>query len=474
MKALWGWEVIEAVQGLYRGGRKDCLFNGVSTDTRALKAGELFVALPGKNYDGHAFVFQAIEKGASGLLVSREVGTASSEVLIVEVRDTIAALGRLAKYYREKLPVKVVAVTGSNGKTSTKEMLHHLFSPSFSMVSSPGNYNNFVGVPLSLFQLEPYHELAVIEMGTSAPGEIRWLSGIARPEIGVITNVSEAHLEGLGDVEGVAMAKAELLENIPKGGCLVFNADNPWCQCMASTFSGRTIGFGLGEGAHIRGSELKELEHGISFTVNGRYQVCLGMQGLHNVYNALAALAAGYCLGLNLEGLSLRLESFRLPPMRMERHYAGGITIINDAYNANPASMAAALAEFSRMPVAGQRCLVCGDMAELGKEAIRLHMELGEMIAKAAVNLLLVTGRFATEVASAARKAGMAEWQIKICDSLEEVCRVATRHLKAGDSILLKGSRCMRLEKVCDCLKEYFSNASQAYRVFASEQRIMA
>jgi UDP-N-acetylmuramoyl-tripeptide--D-alanyl-D-alanine ligase len=461
MEALWGWEIIEAVQGLHRGGKKDCLLSGVCTDTRLLKGGELFVALQGKKYDGHAFIPQAIEKGASGLLVSRDTGITPSGVLVVEVKDTLEALGRLARYYKEKLPVKIVAVTGSNGKTSTKEMLHHLLSHSFTMVSTPGNYNNFVGVPLSLFQLEPYHELAVIEMGTSAPGEIRWLSWIARPEIGVITNVSEAHLEGLGDVEGVAMAKAELLENVVSGGHLVFNADNPWCQGMARTFPGRVTSFGLGEGSHIKGSELKEHEGGTSFVVNGRHKVYLRVPGLHNVYNALAALAVGYCLGLNLEELSLKLGDFCLPPMRMERHQIGEIAIINDAYNANPASMAAALAEFSRMDVSGQRCLICGDMAELGKEAVRLHMELGEMIARASVDLLLVIGCFATEIASAARRAGMGEWQIKICNNQDEVCQTAMSHLKKGDALLIKGSRCMRLEEVFNRLKARLSNQAQ-------------
>ncbi|HHT9152722.1 MAG TPA: UDP-N-acetylmuramoyl-tripeptide--D-alanyl-D-alanine ligase, partial [Candidatus Hypogeohydataceae bacterium YC40] len=392
--------------------------------------------------------------------------------------DTVEALGKLARYYRQKLPAKVVAVTGTNGKTSTKEMLKHLLSTSFRVAGSPGNYNNFVGLPLSLFQLEPYHELAIIEMGTSAPGEIRWLSWIAQPDIGVITNISEAHLEGLGSVEGVASAKAELLENISPNGYLVLNADNPMCQAIAKTFRGRSVYFGLGQEADIRATELSEQEIGIAFTVNGRYKVSLSAPGLHNVYNALAALAVGHCLGLNIEELCLRLRDFHLPPMRMERHHVGGLTIINDAYNANPASMAAALAEFSRMEVSGQKCLICGDMAELGKEASRLHMELGEKIAEAGVDLLLVTGRFAMEVTRAARKAGMAEQQIHVCKDMEEVFNTATVHLKAGDSVLLKGSRCMRLEEVCNRLTEYFSNPPQSpfnkggYRGIAKERTV--
>ncbi len=461
METLWGWEVVVAVQGVQKGGKRDSLVKGISTDTRLLKAGELFVALPGKKYDGHDFVPQALEKGASGLLVSKGVGAVPSDVLVVEVEDTVEALGRLSRYYRERLPAKVVAVTGTNGKTSTKEMLHHLLSPSFNMVSTPGNYNNFVGVPLSLFQLEPYHELAVIEMGTSAPGEIRWLSWIAQPDIGVLTNISEAHLEGLGDVEGVAVAKAELLENIRRDGFLVFNADNPWCRGIARTFSGRLVSFGLGDGAHIRGGELREHEDaGISFVVNGRHNVFLSTPGIHNVYNALAALAVGYCLGLNLEELSRRLKDFHLLPMRMERHSVGGITIINDAYNANPSSMAAALAEFSRMKVPGQKCFICGDMAELGREAAKLHLELGESIAGAAVDFLLVTGRFAKEIARGAREAGMAGWQIQVCSNLDGVCKVARMLLKEGDAVLLKGSRCMHLEEVCTRLKEFFAETA--------------
>ncbi len=469
MEALRGWEIIEAVNGHHKGGKKESLFVGVSTDTRLLRSGELFIALSGKKYDGHDFISQALKKGASGLLVSKEVSSLNvpSDVLVVEVRDTMEALGRLARYYREKFPVKVIAITGSTGKTTTKEMIYHLLSPYFRTISSPGNYNNFIGVPLSLFQLKSHHEVAVIEMGTNAPGEIRWLSWVAQPDIGVITDVSEAHLEGLGDIIGVAKAKAELLENVKVGGYFVFNADNAWCRWMANNFNGRLLGFGLGEEAQIKGTGLKThtgeyyMERGrISFNVNGGYKVWLNVPGVHNVYNALAALAVAQCLGLKLEEVSQRLKDFRLPPMRMERHCVGGITIINDAYNASPASWSAALSEFSSIAVSGRKCIICGSMAELGKEAFRLHWELGGRIANAGVDLLIVTGEFAKEVAKAARGVGMTDSQVHVCSSPEEVYSTATSLLKEGDVVLIKASRYMRLEEICGRLKEYFADLS--------------
>ena len=453
MEALWGWEIVEAVKGIHKGGKKDFLLSGVSTDTRLLKAGELFVAISGKKYDGHAFIPHALAKGAGGLLVSRDVGGVPSDVLVVEVKDTIEALGRLARYYKEKLPVKVVAVTGTNGKTSTKEMLHHLLSPSFRMVSSPGNYNNFVGVPLSLFQMEPYHELAVIEMGTSSPGEILWLSWIAQPDIGVLTNISEAHLKGLGSVEGVAKAKAELLENLTPGGTLIFNADNFWCKMIAKGFPGRKLGFGIHEPANIRGRNLQEIDGKMTFCINDRHTVNLSTFGIHNAYNALAALTVCYELGLNLAELAQGLKEFKLPPMRMERHSVKGVTIIMDAYNANPSSMEMALDEYSGMKVPGRKFFVCGDMAELGDESPKLHRKLGLRIAQSGVNFLLATGEHAGAVARAAKRGGMPGEKVMVFDRDNGLCDFAVAKLKKGDAVLIKGSRCMRLEELFDKLR---------------------
>lgn len=458
MESLWGWEVAAAVNGVQKGGKKDALLKGVSTDTRHLKAGELFIALKGNNFDGHDFVPRALELGAAGVLISREIGALPEGLLVVQVEDTLEALGMLARYYREKLPAEVIAVTGTNGKTTTKEILHHLLSPTFRMVSSPGNFNNSIGVPLSLFQLEPYHELAVVEMGTSAPGEIRRLSCIARPDIGVLTNISEAHLEGLGSMEGVAASKAELLEGISPDGALVFNSDNLWCQVIAKGFSGRRISFGIYERADIKGEQIKKEGGGLTFTVNRQHKVWLPTLGLHNVYNALAALAVGYCLGLNIGSLSQGLRDFSPPPMRMERHRTGGITIINDAYNANPRSVDAALAEYSRLEVSGRKFFICGDMAELGSETPRFHHDLGQRIAKSGVDFLLLVGRHAHFVAQAARAEGMPEERVLLCDSHEALYHSAVLKLKEGDSVLLKGSRCMRLEEVCEQLKEHFSS----------------
>lgn len=453
MEALWGCEILGAVKGKHLGGRKDDLIYGVSTDTRHVAPGELFVALKGDKFDGHDFVAEAVEREAAGVLVSKNVGSLPEDVLVIQVKDTTKALGMLARYYREKLPAKVVAVTGTNGKTTTKDMLQYLLSPTISMVSTIGNFNNHIGVPLSIFRMEPYHDLAVIEMGTSSPGEILWLSWIAQPDIGVLTNISEAHLKGLGSVEGVAKAKAELLENLTPGGTLIFNSDNFWCKMIAKGFPGRKLSFGIHEPANIRGRNLQEIDGKMTFCINDRHTVNLSTFGIHNAYNALAALTVCYELGLNLAELAQGLKEFKLPPMRMERHSVKGVTIIMDAYNANPSSMEMALDEYSGMKVPGRKFFVCGDMAELGDESPKLHRKLGLRIAQSGVNFLLATGEHAGAVARAAKRGGMPGEKVMVFDRDNGLCDFAVAKLKKGDAVLIKGSRCMRLEELFDKLR---------------------
>ncbi|MEE9488230.1 MAG: UDP-N-acetylmuramoyl-tripeptide--D-alanyl-D-alanine ligase [Candidatus Brocadiales bacterium] len=451
MEALWGCEVLGTVKGKHLGGRKDDLLQGVSIDTRTIQPGELFVAIKGNRFDGHDFLDEALERGAKGILISKKYkGSLPDDVLAIKVRNTTKALGVLARYYREKLPAKVVGITGTNGKTTTKDMLHQILSPRVSMVSTRGNLNNDIGVPLSIFQMEPYHDLAVIEMGTSSPGEILRLSWIVQPDIGVITNVSEAHLEGLGDIEDVAKEKSGLLENLTPGGTLVFNVDDFWCKMIAKGFPGRKMSFGIHEPANVRCRDLGETKNRLTFSVNGRHTVELPSLGIHNVYNALAALTVCYELGLNLTELSEGLKQFEAPPMRMERHRVKGVTIIMDGYNANPSSMKMALDEYSSIKVPGRRFFVCGDMAELGGESSRLHRELGREIARSDVNFLLTTGEHAGTIARAAKKGGLPGEKVMVFGKDNGLREFAVTKLKKGDAVLIKGSRCMKFENLCE------------------------
>ncbi|MEE9584180.1 MAG: UDP-N-acetylmuramoyl-tripeptide--D-alanyl-D-alanine ligase [Candidatus Brocadiales bacterium] len=453
MEALWGCEILGAVKGKHLGGGKDALLEGLSIDSRRIEPGGLFVAIKGENFDGHDFVPEALERGARGILVSKKYrDSLPDDVLVIQVKDTVKALGMLAKYYREKLPAKVVVITGTNGKTTTKDMLHHLLSPTVSMVSTPGNFNNHIGVPLSIFQMEPYHDLAIIEMGTSLPGEILRLSWIAQPDIGVITNISEAHLEGLGSIEGVAKEKAELLENLRPGGTLIFNSDDFWCKMIAKGFPGRKVSFGIHEPASMRGRDLQETNSGLTFCINDRHTVKLPSLGIHNAYNALAALIVSYELGLNFSELASGLERFKPPPMRMERRKVKGVTIVMDAYNANPLSMEMALEAYSSIKVPGRRFFVCGGMAELGDESPRLHRELGRKIAQSDVNFLLATGEHAGTVARAAKRGGLPGEKVMVFNKDNGLCDFAIAKLKKGDAILIKGSRCMRLEELYEKL----------------------
>jgi len=466
-------ELLAATGGVLRAGAV-AEASGVSTDSRTLARGELFVALAGPReqpvrtvLDGHRFLGDALRRGAWGVLVeeqalqreevAREVAAWPGRAVIA-VPDSLAALGDLAAYHRRRMPARVVGITGSNGKTTTKEMTATIAAERWRVLRSEGNLNNLVGLPLTLLGLEPGDEVAVVELGMSHAGEIRRLAAIAAPQVGVVTNIGPVHLEGVGNLEGVAAAKSEILEGIAPGGTAVLNADDPATPALAARWSGRLVTFGLGATADVRAEEIETAPHGTDFTlvlVDGeRSRVRLPWIGEHNVRNALAAAAAAWCLGADGSQIRAGLEKARPAPMRFEiGTIPPGVTVVNDAYNANPASMRAALAAFSRLPVAGRRALVLGDMLELGAAATAEHRELGRAAAAAAPALLLAVGAFATEVAAGARTAGLSPAAIATAPDAEAAAALLAAWLRPGDLLLLKGSRGVRLERVLERLR---------------------
>jgi len=426
----------------------------VVTDSREAVQGSLFVALRGERADGHDFVLEAFSRGAVAALVERPVGAVPEGVGLIAVEDAVAALGDLARYYRRGLSVTVVAVTGSNGKTTTKEMIAHLLGPSGEVVKAPKSYNNFVGVPLSIFSISPRTDFAVLELGTSAPGEIARLAAIAQPHIGLITNVGPTHLEGLGSVAGVARAKGELLDALPVDGTAVLNWDDDWCRRLAQRATTKVITFGLSPEADVFAAEVVRWEDGLRFLLNGRCEVHLPVPGIHNLLNALAAAAVCRRLGLSREQVAERFRGFRLPAMRFEEVDVGGVTVINDAYNANPVSMSAALAEFSRRPAEGRRLFVAGDMKELGPESARYHRELGLRAAACDLDGLFAVGEFADEVAAGAVAGGFPAEAVFTFATVEELVAGLAERVQPEDLVLLKGSRAVGLERVVEGLRE--------------------
>ena len=429
----------------------------VSSDSRAIRPDALFVAVKGERFDGHAYVESAFAQGAAAALVSRTVRVPWEFLSRPQFRvdDTVEAYGRLARYYRLRWGGKVIGVTGSNGKTTTREMLAHLLSAGYPLTRSPKSFNNEIGVPSTIFGIEPEHELAIVEMGTSAPGEIAYLAGIARPDYGVITNIGETHLEGLGSIEGVALAKGELLDALGRDGVAFLNADDPWRQALADRHEGRTVLFGRSEKADVRCVHEERFDGGTRFRLADGAEFELNVPGEHNVSNALAALAVCGEFGA-LDTAAERLRTFVAPDMRFQVTHIQGATLISDCYNANLRSMVAAVEEMDAMPCRGRRVMVCGDMLEMGAQANRMHWELGRRVGRSRIDEMFTVGDSSRLVSEAARETRRVPSEHFA--SVEQARAPVAQAIGPEDLVLVKGSRAMRLEAVVDAVRERFQS----------------
>ncbi|MDD4888820.1 MAG: UDP-N-acetylmuramoyl-tripeptide--D-alanyl-D-alanine ligase [Phycisphaerae bacterium] len=430
----------------------------VSTDSRAVQGGDLFVAIKGANFDGHRFVATALAGGATGAIVSQpmELPTVANgrPVGLIVVSDTVSALGKLAAWYRGRLPATVIAITGSNGKTTTKNMVEHMLSRDRRLVASPKSYNNNIGLPLTLLSADASHDVVVCEVGSNAPGEIAGLGAICRPDIGVIVSVSETHLEKLKSLDGVAAEKASLLGQLAPGGVGIINCCPPPLQAAVKNYPANLIRFGTDAGADLVMSDVVTTPDSVTFTVNGADRVTLPVLGRHNASNALAAIAVGRRMGLSVAEAAGRLSDFVPPPMRLQPVKVGSIQFINDAYNANPESMRAALDVFKEiLPKRGRKVFICGDMLEQGPASEAFHAAIGEHAAKAGVARLIAVGQFAYAVVRGACKAGLATSAATQFDSTESLLESVAGLLAPGDVVLLKGSRGMAMERVIERLQ---------------------
>lgn len=413
----------------------------------------MFVALTGERFDGHNFVRDAFRRGAVAAVVCRQVNLprAMADRPLLEVADTRAALGRLADFYRRRWAGTVVAVTGSNGKTTTREMTHAALGRTMRAKRSPKSFNNAIGVPLTIFQVEKGDDVLVVEMGSSAPGEIAALAEIAQPDIAVITNVAETHLAGLGDPAGVALEKSQVLRRLGKNGVAVLNADDAWCSFLRDRRHGPAITFGRSAAATVRAANVRRTSDGFCFHTNDGTEVTLHVPGEHNVANALAALGVARAMGVDTASAAAGLSEFRLPPMRFCMQEAGGVLVINDAYNANLRSMQAAIRELKALPVYGRKIMACGDMLELGSESKRLHRMLGEAIAGSDIAVLWAAGEEAAAVADTVEQSRPA-CEVHYTPSVDHAADGLAALVREGDAVLVKGSRNMRMERVVEAL----------------------
>lgn len=438
-------EAAAAVAGRLQGD--DCLFDGVSTDSRAVQRGELFVALKGPHFDGHDFVKNAISKGVAGVLVSQQLDVNVPQVI---VSDTRLALGQLAASWRERFAIPIIAVTGSNGKTTVKEMIASILKQQGTVLSTRGNLNNEIGVPLTLLQLISSHDSAVIEEGASHSGEIEYLTQLVQPTVSVVTNAAGAHLEGFGSIDVVARTKGEIFQHLKAGGTAIINADDQYAPLWISMTKGsRVITFGMEADADVRGNLNKTADNKTSclevITEDEEFSVMLSLAGKHNAMNALAAVASTRAIGISIDAIRKGLESVKPVPGRLQWVDAiKGAQILNDTYNANPASLTVALDVLAAC--SGDRYLALGDMAELGVDAENYHQQAGRQARDLGVHRLYAVGEYSRYAVEAFGDHG---WHFSAQDQMVDQLR---EDLNDNVTLLVKGSRSSRMDKVVNAL----------------------
>lgn len=446
------------------GAGGDVTSTRVEIDSRCVRPGDVFWALRGEYHDGHSFLVESRHHGAGAAVVQRDRLAQAQEAWktgsghgpvppLIVVEDTLAALAEFAHWYRLQQDGLVVGVTGSFGKTTTREMIHAVLSAVHPGVRSLKNFNNHIGLPLSLLELDHRHEFAVLEMGASAVGEIAMLAEIARPEVGVITGIGLAHVEGFGSPEQIVLGKGELLEALPPCGFAVLPGDDAVTRGMASRARCPVFFVGEAEGNHVRATNVRVGNQRLTFEVD-HVEYKVPVTGRHFLRASLTSLAIAREFGLSPTQIAAGFANFQAVPGRCQVHSIGPWTVIDDTYNANPASMRAACETLRHWHGANKRLLITGDMLELGAHAEQAHFELGRAAAEARVDGLLVFGEHAEHVIRGARDRGLRPSRLAQCDHLEILLTVLDCVLEPGDVLLVKGSRGMRMERVVEWLRE--------------------
>ena len=434
---------------------EDTIIKGVSIDTRKIEKGNLFVPFKGENVDGHQFVRQAIEKGAGAALWDKNVANPPEDLPVLVVDDPLLALQSLANQYRHELDLKVVGITGSNGKTTTKDMVASLLGTKYKVHKTQGNYNNHIGLPLTILALPQDAEVAVLEMGMSGFGEIELLSEISQPDAAIITNIGESHLQDLGSREGITKAKLEIVQGLKEDGLFAYYGDEPLLQEQVKDLSlGRIETFGRSEANTIYPVNIEMNNDGSQFETS-LYEgetFFLPVLGQHNIHNALAAILIAKEFDVTVEGMKEGLKSLKLTQMRMETSLGKkGENIINDAYNASPTSMKAAIGLVSELDGVNKKILVLGDMLELGDNEEEYHLEIGRMIDPGSIQQVYTYGRLGELIAKGASERFEAE-NVHAFQDKKELAAMLEKQTQSGDLVLFKASRGMKLEEVIETL----------------------
>ncbi|MCC9022837.1 UDP-N-acetylmuramoyl-tripeptide--D-alanyl-D-alanine ligase [Bacillus nakamurai] len=429
------------------------MIEGAATDTRTLEKNQLFIPLKGEHFNGHSFVPQAFEKGVSAVLWNRSEPNPPKEKAVILVEDTLEALQLLAKAYLQELGTRVIGVTGSNGKTTTKDMLHAVLQTQYRVHKTAGNFNNHIGLPLTVLAMPEDTEIAVLEMGMSAKGEIDFLSRLANPEAAVITNIGESHMQDLGSREGIAEAKLEIINGLQKDGVLFYYGDEPLLS--GKSYHCRTTTYGAGPDNDLRVKEVRQTEDGTHFSMDGiDRSFFIPVLGKHNVMNAMAAYAAGIYFGITPDNAAKGLSRLKVTGMRLELvKTKNGISIVNDAYNASPTSMKAAIELIETMNGYRKKMLVLGDMLELGDEEEAFHTDCGAAIRPADIDYVFTYGALGTFIAEGARR-NFEEGRVSHYNDKKELLQAIKEKADTGDLLLFKASRGMKLEEIVKDLLE--------------------
>jgi len=450
MRALSGDEILEAIGGYTTSNIRQSI-TGISIDTRTIKPGDLFVPLVGPNFDGHDFIEEAFAKGAVASFCNKSKKTGFLDKNIICVENTLEALWNLANYYRGLFNIPFTAITGSVGKTTTKDIIARVLETRFKVLKTRGNFNNEIGLPLTLFGLESYHEMGVVEMGMSGFGEIRRLVNIVKPNIAIITNIGISHIEKLGSKQNITKAKLEILEPLKENDLAVLNADSPELLEIKNTVIPCTVYYGINNG-DIRAKDIKSYKgKGIEFKVYGDYgnmNFVLPLLGLHNVYNALPAIVVGFESGFSYEEIQEGFLNCKSSHMRLElKKSATGATIIDDAYNASPDSMRAALDILSEVGLGKVKACILGDMFELGTHSVQAHIDIGRYAADK-TDVLIAIGENQRNFAQGAILGGLSDEKIFVFESVHDALGKIQKHVANCDVVLVKASRGMHMERI--------------------------
>jgi len=459
MELLYCREILSATGGILISGKMEDTISNISTDTRQIAGGDFFIPIAGERFDGHDFIADAFREGASGCLTHRDLEGLDVPMegrIIIRVEDTARALRDLASYYRSKFNIPVVGITGSVGKTSTKEMIACVLARKYNVLKTSRNLNNEIGLPLTVFNLNSSHEIAVFEMGMSALGEISRLTAIAKPSIAVISNIGISHIEKLGSKNNILKAKMEILEGLSDDGIVILNGDDDLLLGLKGLLRFRTIYYGMGEGMDYQAYNIRTGEKGTFFEIflgNKEYTVEIKVPGVHNVYNALAAISTGMVMGIPPEDIIEGIAMFRSGDMRLDIKEYNGIKVINDVYNASPDSMQAALRVLKDVS-AERRIAVLGDMLELGRWSEEAHRSVGRFAALCNPDYVIAVGNYSSFIIEGARENIKGKMETFALKNNEEAIELISSVIKAGDAVLVKGSRGMRMERIVERIKE--------------------